>query len=127
MHQAQAQAQSQARGGPLAGRGSAADAAADPALLQDAALAWRRHIYVQGLYAQPLGGEHLLFLESATLSKLAMGFHARLVCALTQLHLYGNLFTWLHACIWCGLTIVQPWPGLLQLWDLSDCTFRGFG
>ena len=53
----QAQAQSQARGGGLAGRGNAADAAPDPALLQDAALAWRRHIYVQGLYAQPLGEE----------------------------------------------------------------------
>ena len=44
----QAQAQSQAQ----AAARDRADVARSP---QDAAEAWRRHIYVEGLYAQPMG------------------------------------------------------------------------
>ncbi len=50
----QAQAQSQVLGGPLAGRGGsrAVDGASSQ---QDAVEAWRRHVYVQGMRAVPMG------------------------------------------------------------------------
>ncbi len=53
----QAQAQSQVRGGHLAGRGGLLHEGSEAAqrMQEDAAEAFRRHIYVQGLYAKPLG------------------------------------------------------------------------
>ena len=52
----QAQAQSQVRGGHLAGRGGPLREGSEAARAQeDTAEAFRRHIYVQGLYAKPLG------------------------------------------------------------------------
>jgi uncharacterized Zn-binding protein involved in type VI secretion len=52
----QAQAQSQVQGGPLAGRGGPGAFNSIPSQ-QDTIETWRRHIYVQGLRAVPMG-EH---------------------------------------------------------------------
>ncbi|BDA50857.1 probable E3 ubiquitin-protein ligase IE61 at N-terminal half [Coccomyxa sp. Obi] len=55
-YRVQAQAQSQVQGGPLAGRGGLRTSEG-VASLEDAAEAWRRHIYVQGLRASPMDGD----------------------------------------------------------------------
>ncbi|CAL8462766.1 g2299 [Coccomyxa elongata] len=55
-YRVQAQAQSQVQGGPLAGRGGPRTSKG-LASLEDAAEAWRRHIYVQGLRAVPMGDD----------------------------------------------------------------------
>ena len=53
----QAQAQSQVRGGHLATRPGLLHEGGEAAQARDAAEAFRRHVYVQGMYAKPLGAQ----------------------------------------------------------------------
>ena len=55
MRRPQAQAQSQVRGGQSGGRPGRMHEGGEAAQVQDAAEAFRRHVYVEGLYAKPLG------------------------------------------------------------------------